>query len=201
MGESLDDIAEQIRRCDKCRLHIYRRRAVPGEGRAAKGVMVVGEAPGEKEDEEGRPFVGPAGRQLTQTLAKLGIDRENDVFITNVVKCRPPENREPLDDEITACLPYLIAQIKAVKPRLIVALGMYSARTLLSLAGRRVDKLGDIRGRCYRAAVAGVETTICATYHPAATLYNPRLRKAFEGDLAKFLGKGGGRDRGLLKYL
>ncbi|MBP1449006.1 MAG: uracil-DNA glycosylase, partial [Thermoproteus sp.] len=130
-----------------------------------------------------------------------GIDRGNDAFITNVVKCRPPENREPLDDEITACLPYLIAQIKAVKPGLIVALGMYSARTLLSLAGKRIDKLGDIRGRCYRAAVAGVETTICVTYHPAATLYNPRLRKTFEDDLAKFLGKGGGRDKGLLEYL
>jgi DNA polymerase len=195
---TLDEIAEQIRACKRCRLHEGRKNAVPGEGLAEKGIMLVGEAPGEKEDEEGRPFVGPAGKQLTKALEKLGINRAKDAFITNVVKCRPPGNREPLDDEVEACLPYLLAQIKAVRPKVIVALGAHSAKALLSAAGRRIEKLSEARGRCYAATIAGVSTTICVTYHPAATLYNPRLRDAFENDLAKFLGR---RDEGLLKYL
>ncbi|MEL9990918.1 MAG: type-4 uracil-DNA glycosylase [Thermoproteus sp.] len=196
--ERLEEIAKQIQMCTKCRLHETRRRPVPGEGRAERGVMIVGEAPGEKEDEEGRPFVGAAGRLLTQALNKLGVDRARDVFITNVVKCRPPGNREPLDDEIAACLPYLVEQIKAIRPRLIIALGFYSAKTLMGLAGRKVVKISEVRGRCFNVKIADVETAVCVTYHPAAALYNPGLRDVLEGDLAKFLGRSQG---GLLKYL
>lgn len=198
MVERLEEIARQIQICTKCRLHETRRRPVPGEGRAEKGVMIVGEAPGEKEDEEGRPFVGAAGRLLTQTLDKLGVDRMRDVFITNVVKCRPPGNREPLDDEIAACTPYLVEQIRALKPRLIVALGVHSAKTLMGLAGRKVVKMSEVRGRCFEVKIGDVETAICITYHPAAALYNPSLKAVFEGDMAKFLGRSQG---GLLRYL
>ncbi|MGC9118123.1 MAG: type-4 uracil-DNA glycosylase [Thermoproteus sp.] len=198
MDDKLLEIAERIRRCTRCRLHETRRLTVPGEGRAEKGIMIVGEAPGEKEDEEGRPFVGPAGKLLTSILSKYGIDRGRDVFITNVVKCRPPGNREPLEDEIAACTPYLVEQIAAIRPRLIVALGVHSARTLMSLAGRRVAKIADVRGRCFKVRIAGVETTLCVTYHPAAALYNPRLRTTLEEDLRRFLG---GSEGGLLKYM
>lgn len=194
----LADIARRIRECSKCRLHETRRLAVPGEGKAEKGIMIVGEAPGEKEDEEGRPFVGPAGKLLTQILAKRGIDRGRDVFITNVVKCRPPGNREPLDDEIEACLPYLIEQIEAVKPKLIIALGFYSAKTLLGLAGRRIYKISEVRGRCFKVKIGDVETTVCVAYHPAAALYNPKLKSVLEEDISRFIGGPGGD---LLRYL
>lgn len=194
----LNEIAERIRKCAKCRLHTTRHLAVPGEGRAEKGIMIVGEAPGEKEDLEGRPFVGPAGKLLTQILTKSGIDRLRDVFITNVVKCRPPGNREPLDDEITACLPYLIDQINAVRPRLIIALGAHSARTLLGLTGREVSKVSEVRGRCFKAKLGDLDATICVTYHPAAALYNPKLMAALEEDISRFIGRTGGN---LLRYL
>ncbi|KUO83944.1 MAG: type-4 uracil-DNA glycosylase [Thermoproteus sp.] len=195
--DRLLEIAERIRRCARCRLHETRRLAVPGEGRAEKGVMIVGEAPGEKEDEEGRPFVGPAGKLLTAILARHGVDRGRDVFITNVVKCRPPGNREPLEDEIAACTPYLVEQIAAVRPRLIIALGVHSARTLMGLAGRKIAKIADVRGKCFEVRIGAVDTTLCVTYHPAAALYNPKLRGALEEDLARFIGGGGG----LLKYM
>lgn len=200
IAKELWAIAQEVAACTKCRLHLMRKRAVPGEGSAEKGIMIVGEAPGRREDEEGRPFVGAAGRLLTEILSKNGVERSRDVFITNVVKCRPPNNREPLEDEIKACLPYLVRQIKAIRPRLIIALGLYSARTLLSLANIKTPRLlEDVRGECFRGKIDDVETTICVTYHPAAALYNPRLKRSLEGDLGKFLG--GPSDKGLLKYL
>jgi DNA polymerase len=153
------------------------------------GVMLVGEAPGADEDRTGRPFVGAAGRLLTETLARLGVSRD-DVYITNVVKCRPPNNRTPTQVEVETCLPYLLRQIELLKPKRIVALGLTSAKTLLSLVGRRVGKVGEVRGRCFRGRVAGVEVEICATYHPAAVLRNPKLREEFMGDLATFLDGG-----------
>src|SRR5207249_7181685 len=122
MAETLEDLARQIRGCTLCRLHEGRTHAVPGEGPAGAKVLLVGEGPGRHEDEAGRPFVGAAGRVLDAALAKAGIPRE-DVFITNVVKCRPPENRRPRADEIAACRPYLAAQIRLVHPGVIVTLG------------------------------------------------------------------------------
>jgi DNA polymerase len=122
-------------------------------------------------------------------LARLGVSR-GDVYITNVVKCRPPNNRTPTREEVEACLPYLLRQIELLRPRRIVALGLTSAKTLLSLVGKRVEKIGDVRRRCFRGRVAGVEVEICATYHPAAVLRNPRLKEEFMGDLAAFLGGG-----------
>lgn len=185
----LEELSREILRCAKCPLHKYRTNAVPGEGSMKLGIMVVGEAPGADEDRTGRPFVGAAGRLLTEALARLGVSR-GDVYITNVVKCRPPNNRTPTREEVEACLPYLLRQIELLRPRRIVALGLTSAKTLLSLVGKRVEKIGDVRGRCFRGRVAGVEVEICATYHPAAVLRNPRLKEEFMGDLAAFLGGG-----------
>jgi uracil-DNA glycosylase family 4 len=192
----LEELNRDIANCNKCPLHKHRTHAVPGEGSMRLGVMLVGEAPGADEDRTGRPFVGAAGRLLTETLARLGVSRD-DVYITNVVKCRPPNNRTPTQVEVETCLPYLLRQIELLKPRRIVALGLTSAKTLLSLVGRRVEKVGDVRGRCFRGRVAGVEVEICATYHPAAVLRNPKLREEFVGDLATFLG--GGLERFILK--
>lgn len=185
----LEDLNEKIKRCTRCPLHLYRKNAVPGEGSLKLGIMIVGEAPGASEDEEGRPFVGVAGQLLTKTLAKLGISRD-DVYITNVVKCRPPGNRTPTREEIEACLPYLLQQIMILKPKRIVALGLISGKTLLKLVGREVDKIGNVRGKCFRGQVAGVNLEICLTYHPAAVLRNPHLKEVFENDLATFFGGG-----------
>lgn len=182
----MEALHDAIRRCTKCPLHLYRRNAVPGEGRARLGVMVVGEAPGAAEDAEGRPFVGAAGTLLTKTLAKLGVSRD-DLYITNVVKCRPPNNRTPTREEVEACLPYLLKQIELVKPRRVLALGLVSAKALLELIGRKVEKVGEVRGRCFPGRISGVELEVCVTYHPAAVLRNPSLRGRFEGDLALFL--------------
>jgi DNA polymerase len=185
----LEELNREIVNCTRCPLHKYRTHAVPGEGSMRLGVMLVGEAPGADEDRTGRPFVGAAGRLLTEALARLGVSRD-DVYITNVVKCRPPNNRTPTREEVEACLPYLLRQIELLRPRRIVALGLTSAKTLLSLVGKRVEKIGDVRGRCFRGRVAGVEVEICVTYHPAAVLRNPRLKEEFMGDLATFLGGG-----------
>ena len=185
----LEELNREIASCNKCPLHKYRTHAVPGEGSMRLGVMLVGEAPGADEDRTGRPFVGAAGRLLTEALARLGVSR-GDVYITNVVKCRPPNNRTPTQEEVEACLPYLLRQIELLRPRRIVALGLTSAKTLLHLIGKRVEKIGDVSGRCFRGRVAGVEVEICATYHPAAVLRNPRLKEELMGDLAAFLGGG-----------
>jgi uracil-DNA glycosylase family 4 len=185
----LEELSREILTCAKCPLHRHRKNAVPGEGSMKLGIMIVGEAPGVSEDEMGRPFVGAAGQLLTEALARLGVSR-GDVYITNVVKCRPPNNRTPTQEEVETCLPYLLRQIELLRPRRIVALGLTSVKTLLHLVGKRVEKIGDVRGRCFRGRVAGVEVEICATYHPAAVLRNPRLKEEFMGDLTAFLGGG-----------
>jgi len=122
---SLDEIAEEVRACVKCRLSETRTNAVPGDGSTAASVLFIGEGPGKNEDEQGLPFVGRAGQMLNRVLAEAPLARE-DVFITNVVKCRPPGNRDPELDEVTACMPYLKAQIALLNPRVIVTLGRHS---------------------------------------------------------------------------
>ena len=120
-----------MRECDACRLCDERRNAVPGEGRRDADIMLIGEGPGEQEDLSGRPFVGPAGQLLDKMLNTIGLKRE-DVFICNVVKCRPPRNRTPERDEAEACLPYLRAQVALVRPRIIILLGATAARNAIS---------------------------------------------------------------------
>ncbi|MEM0463304.1 type-4 uracil-DNA glycosylase [Pyrobaculum sp.] len=182
---TLEELHEVIKNCTRCPLHKTRRNAVPGEGDIKLGIMIVGEAPGASEDEAGRPFVGAAGQLLTKTLAEVGIQR-GDVYITNVVKCRPPGNRPPAREEVEACLPYLLKQISILKPKRVVALGAVSAKTLLGLVGKDVEKVSDVRGKCYPGKIAGVQLEICVTYHPAAVLRNPRLGEDFRRDIATF---------------
>ncbi len=197
-------LVEEIKGCRKCPLHETRTNPVPGEGSLDAEIMFVGEAPGRREDETGRPFVGAAGRLLTELLEMIGLRRE-EVFITNVVKCRPPNNRDPRDEEIRACSPYLIRQIQLIRPRVIVALGRHSARFLFGEAGLRWGSMSSMHGKSYDAVVAGVPVKLMATYHPAAALYNPRLRGVLEEDFRRLrLLLSGGEERGqrsLLDYL
>ncbi|MEM0268118.1 MAG: type-4 uracil-DNA glycosylase [Candidatus Korarchaeum sp.] len=175
----LEEIAERIRRCEKCPLHISRKRAVPGEGSEDSRIMFIGEAPGRNEDEMGRPFVGAAGKLLEELLASVGL-RRGEVFITNVVKCRPPNNRDPEPGEIEACLPYLIEQVSVIDPDVIVALGRHSAGVLLGRIGG--VSIMRVRGRVHEVEVFGKLRKVMPTLHPAAALYNPKLRSLIEED-------------------
>ena len=165
---SLDAVATLVAACTKCRLCEGRRHTVPGEGPRDARLMVVGEGPGRVEDETGRPFVGPAGELLTKILAAIELRREQ-VFICNVVKCRPPENRVPQYDEIAACVPYLFRQIDVLKPQVILAMGGTAAQTLLNTK----QSLGALRNQIHR--FRGVPVIV--TYHPAALLRNPHWKK------------------------
>jgi DNA polymerase len=157
-----------IAACTKCKLCEGRTRTVPGEGPGDARLMVVGEGPGRVEDETGRPFVGPAGELLTKILAAIDLPRAQ-VYICNIVKCRPPENRQPQYDEIAACLPYLYRQIEIVKPAVILAMGNTAAQSLLATK----QSLGALRNRLHRFR----GTPVIVTYHPAALLRNPNWKR------------------------
>lgn len=186
LADEWKSLEEEIRGCRKCRLANSRTNPVPGEGNKGSRVMFVGEAPGRKEDESGRPFVGPAGQLLTELIEKIGVKRE-DVYITNVVKCRPPNNRDPMDDEIEACLPYLLRQIKLINPSVIVALGRHSARTLFSLMGLEFNSMRAQHGKPVKGRIEGVEVIVIPTFHPASALYNPQLKSELERDFVEVI--------------
>jgi DNA polymerase len=172
----LEEIASQVRACILCPLHLTRTQGVPGTGPATARVMAVGEAPGESEDREGRPFVGAAGRLLTQLLEEIGLSRE-DIFITNVLKSRPPGNRDPLPEEVLACAPYLDAQIEVVQPEVILLLGRHALQRLLP------DSPGI--SRAHGTLVRQGRRTYMPCYHPAATLYNGSLLGVLRQDFQR----------------
>ena len=169
----LREIHEQIARCRQCKLGGGNARAVPGEGNPHASLMLVGEAPGFYEDQQGRPFVGPAGQLLDQLLAAAGLSRR-DVFITNVIKHRPPGNRDPEEDEITACDGFLRAQIAAIQPTVIVTLGRYSLAKFIP----NVRSMKEVHGRSFPYE----GRLVCAMYHPAAALHQGSLRGVLEQD-------------------
>lgn len=199
-----EDLVAEIRSCTLCRLHETRKNPVPGEGPIPSRVMLVGEAPGRREDEAGRPFVGQAGKLLDRLLGLAGLSREQ-VYITNVVKCRPPGNRDPKQDEIDACSPYLVRQVGLVEPEIIVTLGRIAGATLYRMAGIRWRGIRAERGRFVHATLHGRRVGLYPTFHPAAALYNREVLPMIEDDfrkLAGILGKGlGGKGRSLLDYL
>jgi len=172
----LETTAEAVRSCTLCRLHSGRIHAVPGEGPLDADVFLIGEAPGREEDAIGVPFVGSAGKILDKALAAARILRSS-VFITNVVKCRPPATRWPRSDEIESCRPYLMTQIAAVRPKVLVTLGSTALKGLL---GTGLD-LKDARGK----TLAYGDIPVLPTYHPAAILYNRRLEPTLTNDLRK----------------
>lgn len=166
--DSLEAIAQHVATCKQCPLYATATKPVPGEGNPDADLMCVGEAPGATEDQTGRPFVGAAGQLLTKILAAIALPRE-DVFICNVLKHRPPGNRNPLPEEVKACSPYLIRQIELVRPKVIVAFGTFAAQTLLNSP----LSLGKLRGQIHR--YYGVPLIV--TYHPAALLRNPSWKR------------------------
>ncbi|MDP9204216.1 MAG: uracil-DNA glycosylase [Gemmatimonadota bacterium] len=165
---SLEEVAEKIRKCTRCPLYATATNEVPGEGDPRADLVCVGEAPGAKEDETGRPFVGQAGQLLTKILAAIDLTREQ-VFICNVLKHRPPGNRNPLPEEVGACSPYLVKQLDLIKPKVIVAFGTFAAQTLLQTK----TPLGQLRGLVHR--YHGIPLIV--TYHPAALLRNPAWKR------------------------
>ena len=166
---------QQIHTCQECALHRARTNAVPGEGAPNASLMFIGEGPGFNEDRQGRPFVGPAGQFLDELLLSIGLKRE-DVFITNMVKCRPPNNRDPFPGEISSCSRYLDAQIDSIKPAVIVPLGRHALARWFPR-----DSISKVRAR--PRVFDGI--TIFPLYHPAAALHNGALRATIEADFAK----------------
>lgn len=185
----LDAIAREIRECTRCPLHKSRRHAVPGEGPARARIMLVGEAPGREEDIQGRPFVGRAGKILGEALDGAGLKRE-ELFITSVVKCRPPHNRPPHRHEIETCVgAHLQRQMKAIQPDIVCLLGRVAAGALVG-----EERLSEIRGRLFRR-----EWFFFPTYHPAAAGRNPAWRGALAEDLALLRSLADGGPNGKLR--
>jgi uracil-DNA glycosylase len=165
---SLEQVAGAVSVCTRCPLHQTRTNAVPGEGDPAARLMLIGEGPGETEDRLGRPFVGRAGELLDKLLAAIDLPR-SAVYIANIVKSRPPQNRRPLPDEVAACISFLYRQIAIIQPRVILALGGTAGESLLGVR----KSLTELRGKVHR--FAGIPLVV--TYHPAALLRNPNWKK------------------------
>ncbi|MGC9530146.1 MAG: uracil-DNA glycosylase [Candidatus Bipolaricaulaceae bacterium] len=166
---SLDDLARRAQGCRRCELAATRTNLVFGEGSPGAELMFIGEGPGEVEDQTGRPFVGPAGQKLTEVLSSVNVDRK-DVYITNVVKCRPPGNRVPTRQEMDSCWDWLAAQIAIIRPKIIVTLGNAATQRLLS----RTEGIGQLRGKFYRWQ-GGIE--LFPMFHPSFLLRNPSKKK------------------------
>jgi DNA polymerase len=178
---ALEAIAAEVRACTRCRLHEGRTNAVPGEGHPSTEVVFVGEGPGFNEDRLGRPFVGRAGELLVRLLASIGWSRE-DVFITNVVKCRPPENRDPEADEVAACFPYLRRQLEVLDPALVVTLGRHSMARFMP--GTTISRAhGTVRPADPATGVGAA--MVFAMYHPAAALRTPAIEEASYADIGR----------------
>jgi len=173
--ELLAQLDKVVKSCHNCRLWRTATNAVPGEGDAKAGVVFIGEAPGFHEDRLARPFVGRAGQLLEQLLAKVGLSRE-DVYITNVVKHRPPNNRGPNKDEIRACLPYLLRQIQVINPKIIVPLGRYALEIFI-----KDQPISKIHGQPFKVG----ERIVLPLYHPAAALRSGAVSRNLEKDFAK----------------
>jgi uracil-DNA glycosylase family 4 len=174
--EPLDVIVTEVIVCRKCALWKTRKNPVPGEGSPNSQIMFIGEAPGYWEDVKGKPFVGAAGKFLDTLLSEADLSREN-VFIGNILKCRPPKNREPLPDEIETCTPYLNSQIQAIQPEIIVTLGNYSTAYIFSKVGLPFNGITRAHGKFYKASILDMQVTIFPTFHPAAALYHPKYKE------------------------
>lgn len=176
-SEELDRVREEVAGCRLCRLCERRTNSVPGEGVQSPTVMVIGEGPGSVEDRSGRPFVGPAGQYLDKWLSAIQLDRRSNCFIANVVKCRPPSNRDPSSDEVATCMSYLERQIDVLAPRVLLAVGRVAANHLLGITRTLAQHRSERRERRGRP--------LFVTYHPSAVLRDPSLRSRVWDDLKK----------------
>jgi uracil-DNA glycosylase len=180
-SESIEALNKNICKCQKCPLGKTRTNFVFGVGNPNADVVVVGEAPGSEEDKQGKPFVGRAGQLLTDILKAINFTRD-EVFICNILKCRPPENRNPLPEEIFHCEPYLMKQLELIKPKLILAVGTFAGQTLL----KSKEPLGKMRGKFYDFHIGDLKAKLMVTYHPAALLRNPHWKKPTWEDVQLF---------------
>jgi uracil-DNA glycosylase len=177
---NLEEFHKSIADCSKCALSFSRTQVVPGSGNPDANIMFIGEAPGKNEDLKGEPFIGAAGKVLNEMLEEIGLKRE-DIFIANTIKCRPPDNRDPLQEEIDTCFPYLKKQILFIKPKIIVSLGRFSLNLFFPEA-----KIGKVHGQILQKD----SLQVLALYHPAAALYNRGMRETLQKDfqiLKKFI--------------
>jgi DNA polymerase len=177
--QTLDEIRRELGDCRRCKLHRTRRTIVFGEGNETAKLMFIGEGPGYDEDAQGRPFVGKAGQLLTKIIQSIHLERE-EVYITNIIKCRPPQNRNPEPDEIQSCHPFLQKQIQSIRPKMICALGTFAAQTLLSTNA----KITALRGRFFD--LGGIK--VLPTYHPAFLLRNPERKREVWEDMKQISG-------------
>lgn len=178
--KQLNELDDRMSRCSQCSLRTGCKNIVPGEGSAEAQIMFIGEGPGAKEDELGRPFVGAAGKFLDEMLGIIGLKRE-EVYIANVVKCRPLNNRDPLPEEVVACWPWLLEQIRIIRPKLIVTLGRHSMERFLPS-----QKISRIHGKALRREISEIGKQVFYTlYHPAAALYNGSMREVLIKDFKR----------------
>ncbi len=171
----LTDLYAQIRICKKCDLSKGRTNAVPGEGPENAEIMMIGEAPGFHEDREGRPFIGPAGKFLDELLAGINLKRDQ-IYICNVIKCRPPQNRDPLPEEMDACKPYLDAQIALIKPKVVITISRFAMSRWFN-----DKKISEIHGKPRKFG----NLVVLPMYHPAAALHQPSLKRVLEEDFKR----------------
>ena len=171
---ALQQLADSVRECERCGLHRSRTQVVFGVGDPTADLVFVGEAPGESEDRQGEPFVGPSGQLLTRIIEAMGLRREQ-VYIMNIVKCRPPNNRDPRPDELAACRPILQAQLDCLQPRVICTLGKFASQALLQTE----ESISRLRGRFHKLG----EIPVMPTYHPAYLLRNPNEKRAVWQDM------------------
>ena len=180
-GIKIKNLESKIRVCKLCELWKTRTNPVIGEGSISTGIMFIGEAPGYYEDLQGRPFVGKAGRILDELLRSVALERA-DVYITNVLKCRPPGNRNPKPEEIVACAPYLDSQLAIIEPEVIVTLGSFSLSYIFHKFGLKPDKISKIHGRVFTVSTISGVKRIISLYHHAVATYNPGMKEVLKED-------------------
>ena len=178
----MSEVADAIRICERCRLHEGRLNTVPGEGDLSSPVVLVGEAPGRKEDESGRPFVGYAGKLLDAALERVGLTR-SQIYITNVVKCRPPGNRRPRSDEVATCTRFIDEQLRILAPRVVAPMGNSALRHVFKRFELGRSVIGEVHGKPHQVAFSWGEGVVFPLYHPAAILYNRSLETELHADL------------------
>ncbi len=179
--KEIKQLEHVIVNCKKCELWKTRKNPVVGNGSLDAGVMFIGEAPGYHEDMQGAPFVGRAGKVFDELLQSIELKR-GEVYVCNILKCRPPDNRNPLDLEIKACTPYLDRQITAIKPKVIGTLGNFATSYILQKFGLEVEKIGKIHGKIFHIKNLLFESRIIPLYHPAAATYNPNMKSILLDD-------------------
>ena len=177
----MEEVAKSVRNCKKCSLYQTRANPVLGAGNMAADIIFIGEAPGRNEDLKGVPFVGAAGKVLDELLRSVSLERE-DVYIANILKCRPPNNRNPKKEEILACTPYLDDQIRIIDPKIISTLGNFASNYIMEKFTLPTGSIGKIHGRIFETSTLTSRVNIFPLYHPAVAVYNPNMKNQLKED-------------------